>query len=300
MLNQRLLRFSLAALTLSTVVSLTGCKSDSEYDALSAELKSSKEEIHLLRSSRYELQTQLEKFKNYTPVEVAKARVHKAIWILECHRLGLAHSVFTPCKFRIDEVETAIKVISEPVEFDWPIWIYNAGVFWVIIFLLYVPIAFVAILLLSLVFRFTTKTISPAFWYQYSEKFRISVAMKWSKAKNDQKLDMESSRSKYQIELNQILKQITNSSTKLQECKFAIDDLDSRIEHNKLLLNNLEHENQVRLTAIEKLKVTEKSLDSFVTNELNRLAKQKIKQLAMREEELDLYLLELNNKSKSS
>ena len=124
--------------------------------------------------------------------------------------------------------------------------------------------------------------------------------MKWSKAKNDQKLDMESSRSKYQIELNQILKQITNSSTKLQECKFAIDDLDSRIEHNKLLLNNLEHENQVRLTAIEKLKGTEKSLDSFVTNELNRLAKQKIMQLAMREEELDLFLLELNNMSKSS
>lgn len=299
MLNPKLLHFSLAALTLSVVVSLAGCKTDSEYEALSAELKSSKEEINLLRNSRYELHNQLEKFKNYTPVEVAKARVHRAIWILECNRLGLTNSFFAPCKFELQEVEDAFKVISVPVEFDWPVWIYNARTFWIIIFILYVPIALGAIILLSLVFRFTSKTLSPAFWYVHSEKFRVSVAMKWSKAKNDQKLDMENLRSKYQNELNQILKQITLSTKKLQETKFTIENFEARIEQSELLLNNLERENQVSLKEIEKLKDTKSSLDSFVTNELNRLAKHKIVQFAKEEEDLDLYLRELHKKSKS-
>jgi outer membrane murein-binding lipoprotein Lpp len=299
MLNQRLLRFSLAALTLSTVVSLTGCKSDSEYDALSAELKSSKEEIHLLRNSRYELQIQLEKYKNYMPAEVAKARVHKAVWILECHRMGLTNSIFTPCKFGIDEVESAIQVISEPVEFDWPIWIYNARAFWVIIFALYVPVAFIAILLLSLVFRFTTKTISPAFWYLYSEKFRGSVAMKWSKAKDEQKLAIANLRSAHQIESNRILQEISDSTKKLQEITLKIGTLGERIAQKESLLENLEGECQASIDENEMLKQTITTLDSFVVNEINRLAKHKISELAKEDDDLNTFIRELHKKSKS-
>lgn len=299
MLNQKLLRFSIVVITFVVVANLTGCKTDNEYDALSTELKRSNAEVNLLRNSKYELQNQLEKYKNYMPAEVAKARAHKAVWILECHKLGLTNSVFTPCKFGIDEVEHAIKVISEPVEFDWPIWIFNASFFWAIIFALYVPIALIAILLLSLVFRFTTKTISPAFWYLYSEKFRFSVAMKWNKAKDEQKLALENLRSAHQIESNRILQEISNSTKKLQELTLNIGALEKHIAQKELLLENLEGECQASINEIEMLKQTKRTLDSFVINEINRQAKHKILELAKEEDDLNSFLRELHKKSKS-
>lgn len=271
---------------------LTGCVPYSDFERKKELLDWTTQKLESVEKQHDELQKTVALLRSKILV-IDQIQVNEALWVMECSRLRLTNSLFTPCNFSQQDVLAAKQLLAKPVVQSWFTKLYQLSFFWLLFIVVLLPPLMLVVGVAVAIARNLGKSLAPAFLYQHVANYRNEVDSDWRTQVKEQEFRQSELERKHQIAIEKLAEKEKTSQKLIRSHKLQISDLEEQISDLTDQRDDLISEYQKVYSDWEMLNSKHKTLKEDVLAQVNLLANDEILRRAKRIQELQLVDLKL-------
>jgi hypothetical protein len=275
-----------------SLIQLTGCVPYSDFERKKELLDWTTQKLESVEKQRDELQKTVAQLQSKILV-IDQIQVNEALWVMECSRLRLTNSLFTPCNFSQQDELAARQLLAKPVVQSWGTKLYQLGLFWLLFVLILLPPLTIVVCSMVVFACYLGESFAPAFLYENFVNYRNEVDTRWQMQVEAQEIRQSELERKHQLNIEKLCEKDKISQKLIRSHKLEISDLEAQISYLTEHKDDLFSEYQKAYSDFEMLNSKLETLKEDVSAQVNLLAKDEILRRAKTFQDLQLVDLKL-------